>query len=385
MLRAVVGHSEDPDESEAVREIVAQCREQLGEHKPSAGILFAAIEMEHQVVLNGLLEAFPGISLVGCTTDGELSSKLSFTEDSLTLLLFSCGDGVEITSGLGRRLSDGIPAAVNEAVSEAKSKTALPAKWCFITPESMTVSSSVLLQALQSNLGESFPIAGGLAADQWSFEKTYQFYNGEVLTDALPMLLFSGDVHVSHGVASGWEPHGKMGVVERAEGNVVWTIDGVSALSFYSHYLGPHVKPSTEYPLAVSVSKHADEYYLRAPLKCDEETGSVTFTGDIPEGATVRLTTPEREKIMEACETSVLQAFESFPQGKVPACALIVSCAARKYLLGTQVREEYEILRQHIGDLPVLGFYSYGEIGPSSLGSPACLHNETFVTVLLGG
>ena len=40
-------------------------------------------------------------------------------------------------------------------------------------------------------------------------------------------------------------------------------------------------------------------------------------------------------------------------------------------------------MRKHLGDVPVVGFYSYGEIAPICGRNHAHFHNETFVTVVL--
>jgi hypothetical protein len=65
------------------------------------------------------------------------------------------------------------------------------------------------------------------------------------------------------------------------------------------------------------------------------------------------------------------------------AGAFIVSCAARKWMLGEKVSSELKICREMLGDVPVAGFYSFGEIAPTRPGLPAQFHNETFVTLLL--
>jgi hypothetical protein len=61
-----------------------------------------------------------------------------------------------------------------------------------------------------------------------------------------------------------------------------------------------------------------------------------------------------------------------------PALALCVSCVGRRIVLGQRIEEETEIVRETLGAIPTLaGFYSYGELSPSS-GSSACqLHNQT--------
>ncbi|BAZ08285.1 hypothetical protein NIES4071_00900 [Calothrix sp. NIES-4071] len=61
---------------------------------PSAGILFAAIDFDHAIILELISREFPRLELIGCTTDGEMSSKIWFQQDSLVLILF-CSDTVE--------------------------------------------------------------------------------------------------------------------------------------------------------------------------------------------------------------------------------------------------------------------------------------------------
>ena len=110
MFSSVVGHSEEPDADAAVEEIVQQCKCRLNGTVPSAGLLFAAIDFDHQGLLCGITRAFPEMELIGCTTDGELSSELGFREDSATLILFA-SDTVDIKAGVGRGLSGDVAGA----------------------------------------------------------------------------------------------------------------------------------------------------------------------------------------------------------------------------------------------------------------------------------
>ncbi|PMB27488.1 hypothetical protein CEN47_14995, partial [Fischerella thermalis CCMEE 5319] len=87
MLKSVVGHSDDPESQIAIAEVIEQCLNQLAGAIPQAGMLFAAIDFDHALILKHINQVFPGIDLIGCTTDGEISSTLGFQQDSLTLIL----------------------------------------------------------------------------------------------------------------------------------------------------------------------------------------------------------------------------------------------------------------------------------------------------------
>jgi hypothetical protein len=384
VFSAVVGHSEEADAGAAVEEIVQQCRARLDGTVPSAGLLFAAIDFDHQVLLCEITRAFPGMALIGCTTDGEISSELGFREDSATLILFA-SDTVDITSGVGRELSADVAEACRVAIEAAKAKTDKPPRLCIATPEGMTAEGHSVTATLQHAVGHDIPLFGALAGDQWRLKSTKQFYGTEVLTDSIPVLLLCGEFHFSYGVATGWRQVGEVGQVTRATGAVVHEIDGKPAIDFYRKYLGPGTKPTAELPLAILNARDASEYLRASWGVVDETTGAVTFLATVPEGARVRLTLADRDEILTGCGESLAIAKSNLPAGAQPAAALFFSCAARKILLGTRTPEELRLIRQTLGEaVPICGFYGYGEISPN-MGDPTGTkyHNESFVTLLI--
>ena len=205
MFRVVVGHSDDPDSQNAIAEVLQECSRSLVGSLPQAGLLFTAIDFDHALILQRIQDAFPRIELIGGTTNGEISSILEFQQDSLTLMLFAT-DEMEIHSGIGRGVSKNPALATQEAIAQAQAKSASLPKLCLTFPDSLTSNGVLILEGLKQSLGEHIPIIGGMAADDYTFDKTYQFFQGEVLSDSVPVLLFSGQLLFSHGVASGWTP-----------------------------------------------------------------------------------------------------------------------------------------------------------------------------------
>jgi hypothetical protein len=386
MFTAVVGHSEDLDAGAAAEEVLTQCCDRLNGTTPTAGLLFAAIDFDHQVLLDEINRKLAGLELIGCTTDGEISSELGFREDSVTLILFA-SETVDITAGLGRGLSTNVAAACRSAIDAAKAKTNKPPRLCIATPEGLTAEGHSVTATLQEAVGNATPIFGALAGDQWRLKSTKQFFGTEVLRDSIPLLLLSGDLHFSYGVATGWHQVGDVGLVTRAAGAVVHEIDGAPAIDFYRKYLGPGVNPTAELPLAILNSNDATEYLRASWGVVDEATGAVTFLATVPEGVRVRLTLADRDAILNGCSESLSIAKSNFPAGEQPTAALFFSCAARKILLGTRTQEELKLILGTLGDtVSVCGFYGYGELSPQ-MGDPTGTkyHNESFVSLLLAG
>ena len=381
MLKVAVGHSNDPDSHSAIDEVLEQCIRSLAGVTPQAGILFAAIDFEHSLILKQINQAFPDIELIGGTTDGELSSVLEFQQDSLTLMVFS-SEEIEIKAGVGREVSKNPVEVIRQAVAQAQGKSTTTSQLCLTVPEGFTASGVSILDGLKRVLGQSVPIFGGLAADHWRFQKTYQFFRSEVLSDAVPILLFSGALLFSHSLASGWHPIGKKSRVTKVNQNIIYEIDDKPAIEFYRHYFGD-LPPSAEYPLAV-FDREGKHFFLRAANVFDEESGSITLFADIPEQAVVQIAETTREDILAASQTSIREALASYP-GTEPEAALFFSCASRRKILGTRTKEEYEIAKSCLTKaLPICGFYSSGEIAPLQQKGQTEFHNKTFVTLLLG-
>jgi hypothetical protein len=384
VFSAVVGHSEEADAALAIEEILQQCKAGLDGAVPTGGLLFAAIDFDHQTLLCEIMRAFPGIALIGCTTDGEISSELGFREDSATLIVFA-SDTIDITAGVGRGVSTDAAGACRAAVEAAQAQTDKPGRLCIATPEGITADGHLITATLQHAVGRDIPLFGALAGDQWRLKGTKQFHGTDVLTDSVPILLLSGDFQFSYGVATGWRQVGEVGQVTRAVGSVVHEIDGRPAVEFYRQYLGPGTKPTAEVPLAILNPDNASQYLRASWGVVDEATGAVTFLATVPEGARVRVTLANRDEILTGCGESLAIAKSNLPPDARLGAALFFSCAARKLLLGTRTQEEIKLIRNTLGDdVPACGFYGYGEISPN-VGDPTGTkyHNESFVTLLI--
>ncbi len=386
MFKVAVAHSIELDSADAVADVLAQCREQLREMKPQAGILFAGIDHDFELILQEICAAYPEIELIGCTTDGELSSVHGYTDDSITLMAF-VSDKLSFKAGIADKVSrdtvDTVKKAVDSTVSQLQSKPTI----CIITPSGLTASADIMLEGLKLSLGETFPVFGGLAGDQWHFDCTYQFYNNSLFTDALPYLFISGPLLYSSAVETGWTPIGRRERVTKSDNRVVYQIANDTALQFYNHYLGGDIWMGeagaiSEYPLAI-LEGYGNSFYLRASIALDPGSSSITFVGNVPEDSMVQIAHSTRDKIVEAADLAIRRSVKGYP-GKEPLAALCFSCCARKQVLGTRVVEEYEAIKKSFPDLPVAGFYGYGEFAPLELHRPPRFHNETFIILVMG-
>ena len=392
-MTVATGHSHDLDSADAIAEALDACSARLGDLVPQAGLLFASIDHDFQALLDGIEARYPGIQLIGCTTHGELSSEAGFAEDSLVLTLLH-SERVAFRAGIGEGTRTN-PDAPRQAVAQALDGLAEPVRLCITLPEGIGGSGADapgalpagLLDALGEALGPDVPVCGGMAADQFRFTGTYQFCNGAVYSDAVPVLLFAGPLSVSTGVASGWDPVGEDRRVTEADGLVVAGIDGESPREVWLRTFGSVDLTGARNALAVypdeAQGRDAEAFYLSSPSRFQDD-GSMVTMNPVAQGARIRFTTAVRDQVLAGVTTSAQRARAAYPGGE-PAAALVFSCVGRYYILGTKVREEVGLLQEGVGaDVPASGFYTYGEICPLSGSSRPFHHGGTFVTVLIG-
>ena len=285
MFKAVVGCSDDIDTEDAIAEVIRMCDEKLEGETPIAGLVFCGTEFEHASVLKGFLQRYPGLQLIGCTTDGEMTSCCGFTEDAITLTLF-CSDKIEISAGFGLDAGTDPQGAAKSAVDMARLGLSENPQLAFVLPDGLTSSAYEVLDGFNHTLGSGIPVVGGMSADRVAGSKdsyaTYQFCGDRVLTDSVPTLIFSGPLLYSLGVESGWSPIGERMTVTRAENNVLHELNDRPAFEIYSHYLGEVLKENISglgsYPLAV-YETGLDRFYLRVAKAADPDTGTITFLG----------------------------------------------------------------------------------------------------------
>ena len=119
-----------------------------------------------------------------------------------------------------------------------------------------------------------------------------------------------------------------------------------------------------------------DEPVVRTLLAVDEDASSMTFAGDIPEGATVQLMKANFDKLVDASYEGAEITLDKV--GGEAELAILVSCVGRKLVLDQRVEEEVEEVRSVLGDdTKITGFYSYGEISPLTPSVNCELHNQT--------
>ncbi|MFT6936226.1 MAG: hypothetical protein ACJA1N_000521, partial [Saprospiraceae bacterium] len=199
--------------------------------------------------------------------------------------------------------------------------------------------------------------------------------------------LYGDSYYIGYGSVGGWDSFGPKRLVTKSDANVLYELDGQSALELYKRYLGDKAKelPGSAllFPLSIQLEENSKSL-VRTILSIDEDSQSMIFAGDIPEGATVRLMKANFDKLIDGAFEAAESGYKVW-NGTPPDLAILISCVGRKLVLDQRIEEEIESVHEVIGEaIPTIGFYSYGEISPFAGYLNCELHNQTMTITLIG-
>jgi len=98
----------------------------------------------------------------------------------------------------------------------------------------------------------------------------------------------------------------------------------------------------------------------------------------MPTGAQATLMKANFERLIDGASGAGSMSIEPLGSSRAEL-AILISCIGRKLVLKERVEEEIEAVQAEIGEgVPMIGFYSYGELCPVASTEKQCeLHNQT--------
>ncbi|MEY8205206.1 MAG: FIST C-terminal domain-containing protein [Bermanella sp.] len=325
--------------------------------------------------------SFPNAVITGCTTAGEILDD-QVRDDSISLSALS------FNSAQVKAVQVKVAAYDNSQLAGHGLAQQLPTdnlRHVLIFSDGLVVNGTDLAKGLTQTLPPGVSVSGGLAGDGDQFTSTATWLDGPPQQGHIVAVgLYGSSLKLAYSSFGGWDPFGPDRVVTKADGNVLFELDGRSALELYKEYLGPHAQelPGSAllFPLSIRADKQEDER-VRTILAVDDEQGSMTFAGDIPQGCRVRLMRANFDRLIDGATIAAQRAVLSDETGFV----LLISCVGRKMVLKQRVEEEVEGVRQILGEqVSMAGFYSYGELSPLIERVGCTLHNQTMTVTSIG-
>lgn len=331
-----------------------------------------------------LAAAFPQSIILGCSTSGEIAGdcvndgtvSVAITRFSHTRLRRALTEITDANASqqAGRQLAAQLNAGDLSAV--------------LVLSDGTCVNGTALVQGLSGGLPGNVSLFGGLAGDGSNFASTWVLDGAAPKRNHICAVGFYGArLRVGHGCDHGWADFGPERRITRSDGNILHELDGKPALELYKTYLGELAAglPGNALLFPLAIRRHAGDTtpVVRTILGIDETQKSMTFAGDMPQGAIARLMRAKDDSLIGSAGHAIASATRGLA-GSDGALVISVSCVGRRLVLGERTEEEVEtILDGAPAGAQHVGFYSYGEISPTIQGGASDLHNQTMTVTVI--
>ena len=370
-ISAGSGASARGDSAAAAREAVAAARARLHGASPAFGFLFAGPKHDLPSLVDAATAEAEGADFLACTTAGEFT-EAGLTHDGVAAFLVSSDElshHVRFASGM-KADPHGVALELCQEFDQLKARAfardRLRATTILLT-DGLAGTGEQTLKAVSEATGPFQQIVGGAAGDEGGFVATGVAAGELSGNDAAAALHLFGAQAWGVGVGHGLEPASDPMVVTRAEGNVVYELDGRPAFEVYRQHArqrGVDLTPENAGPYLIG--NELGLYFFdevataRAPLAVGAD-GSLSCAAEIPSESTVCILAGEPEKMVVGARHAAEEARDNL-NGAEAAGVLLFDCVCRGMILEGGFQKEIEAVRSVFGDVPVAGFLTYGEI-----------------------
>jgi len=359
--------------------------DQLGAARPVLALVFVSQEFNTAEVLTGL------VGLLGDTPIWGFSTLRPVTDEgdqprSVVVALLTGSDLKAQVQWWPHYSQDS--AGTARQIAQSLRQETLISNDILCVADGINCNLTPFCQAM-----ESVPIgvSGCMAAGEQALGKTYQIGKNQSGPGSVSIALLGGRFRVGSAVAHGWRPVGAFFRATRTRDVWLQALDGAPAIESYARYLGhtprewaapPLTDMARLYPLGVETEAGSASLMIRSALRVEVD-GSLRMSAPVPEGAVVHLMIGDPSACLEAAQAAARGALAALGQAR-PLLAVALIDVAWGYLFETHPNQVASALKQVLGDVPLVGAYTLGQITRASEKAPLQIHNQNLELVLIG-
>jgi hypothetical protein len=381
-MDSAVVYTNQPESSDAGRELSERILAGLGGASPHAVIVFAAPSYDAEALLRALESGCrPGV-LVGASSAGEFTQEARGEGMACALALHA--PDMRFAAGLGTAISRD-PATAARRIAESFRGTT-DGRYAYhsalVMTDALAGHSSELVDELTLATAGTYQFFGGGAGDNAQFRRTQVFYGTTATTDAAVALEILSGKPLGIGVSHGWKPASQGFRVTEATGARLVSLNGLPAVdAFLEHAGSTGQKLDTSSPIPfflhniLGVETSAG-HRLRVPLAINDD-GSVLCASEIPVGSIVHIMGSTEASAVTAAEQATDAALRAIGENR-PQTALFFDCVATRLRLGEAFGLEVKALADKLGEIEFAGCNTHGQIARAE-GQFGGFHNCTAV------
>ncbi|HJY81087.1 MAG TPA: FIST N-terminal domain-containing protein [Candidatus Binatia bacterium] len=391
MLYAGVGSSTHKNTQQAASEAAATALTRSGSDTADLALVFATTDhgANYGLLLRTVQATARATHVVGCsaggilTSDGEIEGASGIAVLTVRADMFSAERFfVPQLRGRGHETGKEVAARVRPHLGADNLLVVLPDTYNFNPP------------AFFAGLSESvpdLPVVGGGASEDGTVGETFQLCGDTVSNDAVCGVLLSGHFHHTIGITQSCQPIGPPHTVTKSLQNLILELDGRPAFEVFAEIVPQPLREDLRRAAAfVFVGLPVDterqhlargEYVVRSIVGFDPRQGIVAVSDEIHEGQKMLFTLRDGNRSRDDLQLT-LEAQAQAWAGPAPGFGLYFNCASRGRGLYGFPDLDISYIKQYLGDIPIIGFFTGCEIGP--IQQQSILHLYSGVLVLVG-
>ena len=387
MMRVGVGQSQRTALADALEDAatIAMGNAQLA--KADLAVVFATVD--YQADYGQLFHTIHEVSgcdhLVGCSGMSVLTSAGEIEgEPAVAVLVLRSDDVSAMPFLVSSDDSSMIGAAIRERISPKLNENSL----LVVLPDVRCISPEALVHQIGED-GNRLPIVGAAASGSPDGQYIYEWLDGEVVEAGVAGMLLTGAIHTEIGVAQGCQPIGRSLEITRAEGNVIYEVNGGPALDGLQ---GALESLSTEdlrqsgrvVFIGIAMEKEnpapqRGDFLVRNLVGYDKESGAIAVSESVSEGQLIQFHLRNSSSADKEIQEIVLDLHKRTRE-QPPAFGMYFNCLGRGKGLYGEANHDIQIIKQRFPDLPVIGFFGNAEFAP--IGGRNFAHAYTGALVL---
>ena len=386
MIHVGVGHSQELSTADAAERATLMAMGNAGIAKADLAIVFATInyQTEYEQLYQAVLANSSCDELIGCSGMSVLTSGGEFEEEPAIAVMVLRSEQLSAVPFSAQGTESEVGEQIQERIHSAQQDDSL----LIIFPDIRAVNPAELVKQIGSD-GAALPVVGAAVSGDATGAQMYHWKDAQATEGGATGVLLSGNFNTEIGVAQGCQPIGKPREVTKADGQIIFELDGEPALENFKGtlqlltqddlrrsggtvFVGIAMDDTNKNPTR-------GDFLIRNLVGISEEHAALAISEEVKAGQLVQFHLRNPAAAAEEIEAIVTQLAEKTRE-QSPAFGFYFNCLGRGKGLYGVTNHDINIIQEQFPGLPVIGFFGNSEFAP--IGGQNFAHAYTGVFVL---
>lgn len=336
------------------------------------GLVYTTVDVQIKDLVQRAKNINPNFNIFGCSSFQGVFTPDGFLRGAYMLCSYQ-EDQIEAYPVIYECSSTDAKSKTITACREIMSKIGLPD---VILMHGTPGFEERIVEGINEASQNKVKIYGGSAADDDISGKWFVFLNEKIVNTGALIVGFKSTKKIYGAFLSGYLPTNKKGKITKAQGRIVYEIDGKPAAIVYnewtdgsiSEYLekgGIILGPTTLKPIGRIIGEvmGIKNYLLSHPHSVIPENKALTLFTEFQEGDEIILMTGYKSALIDRARQVIERALGADKNRIIPKGAILIYCGGCVGAIIDSIQQVVEQYKITLGDVPFIGAATFGEQG----------------------